>query len=177
MTASDRFLQQIQDIHRQLGIPAAFLEQCPMPLCEEPLELVDTELDFFQRPQRLVAAANAGWMAMKKAAASEAIELVLLSAYRSVDYQQQLIVRKLAAGQTIDNILKVNAAPGFSEHHTGRAVDLGTPGCEPLTEAFDTTLAFAWLQQRAGEFGFTLSYPRGNAWGIDYEPWHWCFKA
>ena len=177
MTASDKFIEQLESIHRELGIPASFLEQCPLPLCTEPGELADTEPDFYQRPQRLIPPAGAAWSAMKQAAADDGITLFLISAYRSLDYQKQLIAKKLAGGQVIDAILKVNAPPGFSEHHTGRAVDLGTTDCEPRTEAFENTPAFDWLQKHAAEFRYFLSYPRDNPWGIDYEPWHWCFRS
>ena len=68
------------------------------------------------------------------------------------------------------------AAPGHSEHHTGRAVDIATPGSRPLTEEFEDTDAFRWLTSRAVEFGFSLTYPRDNPWGIAYEPWHWSLK-
>ena len=80
------------------------------------------------------------------------------------------------AGQRIEDILKVNAAPGYSEHHTGRAVDIATPGSRPLTGEFETTNAFGWLESRAVEFGFSLTYRRDNPWGMAYEPWHWCFR-
>ena len=172
----DPFIVHVQSIHRELGIPDAYVQACGLSPCPEPDALVATELDHFQRPQRLTPEAFSAWTAMKSAAAADGVSLWLLSAYRSIDYQRQLIARKLAAGQTIDNILKVNAAPGFSEHHTGRAVDIGTADCEPLTEAFEGTPAFAWLSAHAATFGFTLSYPRGNPWGIDYEPWHWCHQ-
>jgi D-alanyl-D-alanine carboxypeptidase len=90
-----------------------------------------------------------------------------------VDYQARLIRKKINAGQKIGDILEVNAPPGFSEHHTGRAVDVATPGSRPLTEDFESTQAFAWLQRRAAEFGFSMSYPRDNPCGFVYEPWHW----
>jgi zinc D-Ala-D-Ala carboxypeptidase len=73
-------------------------------------------------------------------------------------------------------VLRINAPPGYSEHHTGRAVDLGTAGCAALDQAFAQTPAFAWLQRHAQRFGFYLSYPRDNAEGYLYEPWHWCFR-
>ena len=72
--------------------------------------------------------------------------------------------------------LPIFAAPGFSEHHTGRALDIGTPGFVDLEENFETTAAFAWLQVHAEEFGFTLSYPKGGTRGIGYEPWHWLWR-
>ena len=68
-----------------------------------------------------------------------------------------------------------SAPPGCSEHHTGRAVDIGTPHCKVLDEEFEQTEAFDWLVRFAGKFGFRLSYPRGNSCGYAYEPWHWCF--
>ncbi|MFX5776691.1 D-alanyl-D-alanine carboxypeptidase family protein, partial [Acinetobacter baumannii] len=52
----------------------------------------------------------------------------------------------------------MNAAPGFSEHHSGHALDIGTPGDAPAEESFETTDAFAWLQAHAGGHGFHLSY-------------------
>lgn len=113
---------------------------------------------------------------MKQSAAKAGITIHLISAFRDLDYQYQLIRKKLLQGQSIEEILRVNAAPGYSEHHTGRAIDIGTLECDALVEAFENTPAFRWLQDHANRFGFVLSYPRGNGAGIAYEPWHWCFK-
>ena len=101
------------------------------------------------------------------------LRLVLVSGFRSIEYQAGLIRNKLDAGQEIDAILKVNVAPGYSQHHTGNAVDIATPGFKPLLEEFENSPAFAWLGDNAIQFGFTLSYPRDNPEGISYEPWHW----
>ena len=70
----------------------------------------------------------------------------------------------------------MNAAPGYSEQHSGRAVDLGTMGCDALSEEFENTKVYQWLVKNAGGFGFYLSYPRDNPYGIDFEPWHWCYS-
>lgn len=67
--------------------------------------------------------------------------------------------------------------PVSCEHHTGRAIDIGTPGCPPVTEAFEQTPAFGWLTQRGREFGFRMTYPRGNPFGVIYEPWHWVHES
>ena len=64
-------------------------------------------------------------------------------------------------------------APGFSEHHGGCALDIGTPDEPPAEASFEATPAFAWLQANADGHGFAMSYPRGNPHGIVYEPWHW----
>jgi D-alanyl-D-alanine carboxypeptidase len=123
--------------------------------------------------QRLTPETAAAWHEMKQAAAAAGVELLLVSGFRSIRHQADIIRRKLAAGQPIDTILTVNAAPGFSEHHTGRAVDIATPGTRPLTTEFESSTAFVWLQVNAGTFGFRMPYGRGNRFGFEYEPWHW----
>jgi len=93
-----------------------------------------------------------------------------------VERQVRIIRGKLDLGEKIDDILSSIAAPGFSEHHTGRAIDLGCDETPPLEEAFANTRAFAWLIRHAGEFGFTISFPQHNPQGFVYEPWHWCWR-
>jgi len=133
--------------------------------------------DVFGREQYMLAAAADPWRAMQAAADADGVEIQLVSAFRSVDYQQQIIERKLAKGEKIQDILTVNAAPGFSEHHTGCAIDLASTECEHLSEAFERTAAFAWLQAHAADYGFYLSYPRDNPNAIIYEPWHWAWRS
>ena len=112
---------------------------------------------------------------MRVAAARAGIELQIASAFRSADYQLELLRRKLERGQSMRQILRVSAAPGYSEHHSGRALDLTTPGFKSLEEEFERSAAFAWLSSNAQRFGFSLSYPRANHHGIAFEPWHWCW--
>ncbi len=174
------YIAQLSGCHERLGIPATLLQealagQYPQPLCEEALVLESVGTDVFGRKQRLTPAAAKAWAEMRQAAESEGVELQLVSAYRGIDYQSDLISRKLAAGQSLESILRVSAAPGFSEHHTGRAVDVTTSGVKPLEVEFESSNCFRWLEKRAGHFGFIMSYPRGNPFQIDYEPWHWCF--
>ena len=116
--------------------------------------------------QRLTPDTARSWRQMKHAASESGVDLLLVSGFRSIRYQVELFRKKLASGQHIDAILKVNAAPGFSEHHTGRAVDIATPGTRPLTEEFETSAAFEWLRKHAARFGFRMPYGRGNAFGI-----------
>ena len=158
---------------RELGISPSYASDRGLPLCIEPPEVVLIGLDIFGRPRHLEPAAAQQWSAMREAARAEDIELLLVSAFRGVDYQRSIFDRKLAQGVPLDDILRLNAAPGYSEHHTGRAVDIASRGCPPLTEAFETTPVFEWLTRHAGRFGFEMSYPRGNPYGMAYEPWHW----
>ena len=110
---------------------------------------------------------------MRAAAAKDGVTLVPLSGYRSVVRQAAIIREKRAGGETLAEVLKWIAAPGYSQHHTGRAIDIGAPGKEDLAASFGRTTQFRWLKRRAAEFGFTLSYPPANDQGIGYEPWHW----
>jgi D-alanyl-D-alanine carboxypeptidase len=114
---------------------------------------------------------------MQAAAAGEGVRLLPISAYRSVARQAKLVRRKLAAGERIEDVLRLVAAPGCSEHHTGRALDLGSPEDLNLDVDFEKTAEFRWLKRHAAQFGFRLSYPRENRHGISYEPWHWCWHA
>lgn len=167
--------RKIAALLNQLGIPADYSAQYKLVLQTECTRLVSIGKDVFGREQKMLPDAAAGWFEMKRAAASSGIELQPVSAFRAVDQQAAIIRTKLEAGQRIDEILKVSAAPGYSEHHTGRALDVTSPGYEPLDEVFDHSSAFKWLEKTAGQFGFRLSYPLNNPNGLAYEPWHWCW--
>ncbi len=160
-----------------LGIDPSVPDLRTLTLFAEARRLVFVGLGTDGRDKVLEPRAARAWLAMRKAARRDKIELLLVSAFRSVDFQVELIRGKVARGRTIDDVLKVNAPPGYSEHHTGCAVDIGFKDCPPLDEAFEQTSAFAWLQANAQRFGFAMSYPRGNAEGYLYEPWHWRFSS
>ena len=133
-------------------------------------------LDIYGREQKLAPNAAAAWGKMEASAWRDGIRLLLVSAFRSVAYQRQIIERKITTGQNLEQILRVSAAPGYSEHHTGRAIDVAAPDCAPLIEEFEQTSAFAWLARHAKEHRFTMTYPRNNKVGVIYEPWHWTFQ-
>lgn len=162
-----------RSVHQELGIPADYGSGGSPPFFAEAGELTDVGPNLVGRMQRLTPEAASRWMAMGEAAAADGVRLMIVSGFRSFDYQAELIRNKLKAGQAIGDILRVNAAPGFSQHHTGAAVDIATPGSRPLTEDFEQTEAFDWLTKNAAGFGFSMSYPRDNPHGFIYEPWHW----
>jgi D-alanyl-D-alanine carboxypeptidase len=163
----------LRELHDELGIPLDYASDGSKPAYLEALDLVDAGPNLVGRMQQLTARTSAQWQAMVSAAGDDDVMLLLASGFRTIDYQARLIRKKINAGQRIDDILTVNAAPGFSEHHSGRAIDIATPGSRPLTEDFETTKAFAWLARSAARFGFSMSYPRDNVGGFIYEPWHW----
>jgi D-alanyl-D-alanine carboxypeptidase len=159
----------------RLGLDADYSTRSGLRLVPEPSRLSLAGVDRFARPVWMLEAAGRAWTRMRRAARDDGIVLDAISAFRNHDYQLGIFERKLSRGLTVEQILEVNAAPGYSEHHSGCALDIGTPGEPPAVESFESTPAFGWLQRRAGEFGFALSYPRGNPHGIVYEPWHWCW--
>ena len=163
--------------HAELGISPRYAENTRLPVHPTPNDLVDIGLDCYDRPQSLRADAAAAWHAMRDAAAADEIQLLIVSAYRSPEYQVEVIRRQLDSGKTIEDILTRVAAPGFSEHHSGCAIDLTTPGFEAVEEEFENSPAFEWLVANAAKHGFHLSYPRGNSFGVIYEPWHWCYSS
>lgn len=169
-------LHALQERLHALGLDAeAYAERTGLVLVAEPAALAFAGRDRYRRPLWLTCSAARGWWAMRAAAARDGVALEAISGYRSHDYQLGIFERKRARGQRVEEILKVNAAPGYSEHHGGRALDIGTPGEPPAEASFEHTTAFAWLTRHAGDFGFVMSYPRDNPHGIVYEPWHWCF--
>ncbi len=159
------------------GVPASYARERDLPPVREPVELAFAGHDLYGREQWLEPRAALAWKRMRARAAAQGIALELVSAFRSIAYQCGIVERKRAKGQSIDEILRVSAAPGYSEHHTGRAIDVTTPGFPVLEETFERSSAYAWLAANASRFGFHLSYPRGNPHGIAYEPWHWCWRA
>ena len=162
-----------QKLHQELGIPANYAGERSLPRYEESTDLVEVGPNLVGRMQQLTPVAAAKWQQMVEAAAGNGIHLLIVSGYRGYEYQAELIRKKIVAGQAIDDILKVSAAPGYSQHHTGTAVDIATPGSRPLTEEFETSDAFQWLSRHAAKFGFSMTYPRDNAYGFIFEPWHW----
>ncbi|MEM9770844.1 MAG: M15 family metallopeptidase [Cyanobacteria bacterium P01_D01_bin.73] len=126
----------------------------------------------------LRSSAAEGFQAMTDAARREGISLSMISAFRSIAQQQQIFFDvKANRRQTPDERAEVSAPPGYSEHHTGYAIDIGDAGVPSvnLSESFEGTRAFEWLDRNAVRFNFELSFPRDNVQGIAYEPWHWRF--
>ena len=161
----------------KLGIPASVIQKRRLPLYTDAEKLVVVEIGHRRRRHRLTPAAARAWKRMKAAARRDGIGLAIVSAFRSFDRQVAIIRRKIAQGQGIRRILTYSAPPGYSEHHTGCAVDVGTEGCDELEEIFELSPAFAWLRKNASRYGYFMSYPRRNRYGYRYEPWHWMYRS
>ena len=136
------------------------------------IDFFDEERGFQLHPETLDA-----WKKLKKTAASDGINLHIISAFRSVARQSEIIEEKKRKGIPEAAIFRVSAPPGHSEHHSGRAIDIGTRNFPALEEEFENSEAFCWLMAHAKQFGFRLSYPRENEYDLAYEPWHWFFEG
>ena len=115
------------------------------------------------------------------AAADEAgYTITVTSAYRSREYQAKIYgIRRekyIAAGYDADAAAAMTeryiAPPGYSEHHTGLAVDMHSMASAETS--FADTDEYKWLIAHAAEYGFILRYPRGkeDVTGYAFEPWH-----
>ena len=122
---------------------------------------------------------------MIQAAKEDGVELMLCSAYRSIEKQQQLFDRSqqayMAQGMSEEEAYAKTATetaiPGTSEHQTGLAADIVTPTYQMLDAGFADTPAGQWLSEHAAEYGFVLRYPQDKqeVTGIIYESWQYRF--
>lgn len=125
--------------------------------------------------ERLHRAAARSFRQMQAAAAKDGIYLIALSGFRDRTTQNYLFYSVARQrGQSLEERARVSAPPGFSEHHTGYAVDIGdedTPSAD-LSQRFENTESWEWLVKYAPSYGFEMSFPRSHPC-ISYEPWHW----
>ena len=127
---------------------------------------------------KMRSAAAQKFQQMQAAAKAEGVILTPISAFRDDQTQEHLFFGiKEQRVQDAAKRAEVSAPPGYSEHHTGYAIDIGD-GNAPATHLetdFANTAAFRWLEQNALKYSFELSFPPDNEQGVSYEPWHWRF--
>jgi D-alanyl-D-alanine carboxypeptidase len=105
-------------------------------------------------------------------AKEDEVNLLVVSGYRSFETQKSLkSAYSVNYGKGANTF---SADQGFSEHQLGTTVDLTTKELGQNFSSFEKTKAYIWLTENAYKYGFTLSYPKGNAFYI-FEPWHWRF--
>jgi len=116
---------------------------------------------------------------MREEAKKDGIYLVFLSGYRSINLQKEIFYSlKSFRNQEAAERARVSAPPGYSEHSTGFAIDIGdaTQRETDFETEFENTKAFRWLIKNAAKFHFKLSFTKDNKY-IDYEPWHWRYEG
>lgn len=108
---------------------------------------------------------------LMSAASAAKVPLHAVSGYRSYSYQasvhDQSVARNGAAAADS------SARPGYSEHQTGWAVDVGGGGCD-VEACFGNTPQGQWIAASSWRYGFIVRYPQGaqTITGYEYEPWH-----
>lgn len=125
---------------------------------------------------------------LAEAAQKAGISLQLISSYRSVAQQEvvfaerknQLMGQGMTEEEAIAKTKETMTEPGYSEHHTGLAVDvvdqawLNSNPSLILDASYSNTEGAKWLQANSAKYGFIVRYPDGkeNITKITYEPWH-----
>ena len=116
---------------------------------------------------------------MREDAKNDGIYLVFLSGYRSINLQNDIFYSlKSIRNQEAAERARVSAPPGYSEHSTGFAIDIGDANHREtdFETEFENTDAFRWLTKNAAKYHFKLSFNKNNKY-IDYEPWHWRYEG
>lgn len=137
----------------------------PGDLVQLPQELTFQEYRIYVLPETRDA-----FVAMARAAEADSISLRADSGFRSPNFQRRIIRGRLERGDGFETILKSVAPPGYSEHHTGRALDL----C-PSEAIFAFTDTYTWLKKNAGEYGFYETLPEDPKAPLTWESWHWAY--
>ncbi len=110
---------------------------------------------------------------MYQKAEEQNIKLIINSSYR--DYQsQEATYNNLKNSYGLKRADNQAARPGHSEHETGLAIDIFSPG-NTTTTNFKDSEAYQWLKEHAHEYGFIERYPEGKEYltGYNFESWHW----
>ncbi len=117
------------------------------------------------------------YLSLQKSLALQGIEIGIDSAYRSVEYQEQ-IMRDFTEKYGENYARKTVAVPGLSEHHTGLAIDI-VPKVDgewkwENEDMMQLPELFARIHKELPEHGFILRFPKGKeeTTGYAYEPWH-----
>lgn len=141
-----------------------------------PERLVEVE-KYYGRQEYLDREVADVFTQMKADAQKDGVELVLISGFRGMENQTLLFQKQIELKGSKQAAAQVSAPPGYSEHHTGYALDIGD-GKQPsldLKIEFQSSDAYKWLLGNGYKYGFELSFPPNNIQGISFEPWHWRF--
>ena len=116
---------------------------------------------------------------MREDAKNDGIFLVFLSGFRSINLQNDIFYSlKSKRNQIASERARVSAPPGYSEHSTGFAIDIGDANKREtdFEVEFENTDVFRWLKNNAAKYHFKLSFNKNNN-NVDYEPWHWRYEG
>ncbi len=97
----------------------------------------------------------------------------IISGYRTFDSQKSLYDRRVES-EGVEATDKYTALPGFSEHHSGYAVDFAIYTSEGLYYDFYGQDEYKWVLDHCYEYGFIERYQKEKKelTGFEAEPWH-----
>ncbi len=150
-----------------------------LPFAQTSEEMLVKVGEYYGRKEFLNKQAAQAFNQMKTDADQDGIQLVVISGFRTIAHQTLLFQKQVERKGSKQVAAQLSAPPGYSEHHTGYALDLGD-GKQPqldLKFEFESSEAYRWLFYNAHKYGFELSFPRNNVQGVSFEPWHWRFVA
>ncbi len=155
--------------------PAEGYGHLPYAEAKQNLIVVGSYSDWQQRFERMENEAGLALMKMMDAARQDGVWIVPVSGFRDVQRQKELFDSQVKVTGSVQQAAESVAPPGYSEHHTGLAIDLtdGMKRGSTISSDFAKTSSYRWLRRNAKRFGFELSFPPRNVQGVKYEPWHW----
>lgn len=140
-----------------------------------PKNLVKVSNQHCYGEQQITEEAYEAFKNMFNKAKEENIKFFINSSYRNYQSQEETYnsLKKMYGSSRADNQA---ARPGHSEHETGLAFDIFSPG-NTSTGNFQDGEAYKWLKENAHKYGFIERYPEGKEYltGYNYESWHWRF--
>ncbi len=117
------------------------------------------------------------YLALKSDLEAEGVFVDLDSARRSIADQER-IMKDFTEKYGADYAAKIVATPGFSEHHTGLALDLylNIDGEDVYLNEDMVQYPEIWakIHEKLADYGFILRYleDKEHITGYGYEPWH-----
>ena len=132
------------------------------------LVLVD---EYAKENMYLVEECKNAFIKMARDAEAEGYKIRAISTYRTIDYQEKLY-NDYVKKDGVDKADTYSARAGYSEHHTGLAIDVDN--IRLSFNNFENTKEFSWMIDNSYKYGFILRYPKDTTiTGYTYEPWHY----
>ena len=137
-----------------------------------PNDLVLLDLKYSNEDKYLRKEAYNSFIKLHNDALKLGYKIIVVSAYRSYDYQKKLYEDYVFKGGK-SYADKCSARSGHSEHQTGLAIDV--MGSNNDYNLFSESIEFNWMINNSYKYGFILRYPKDkeNITGFKYEPWHY----
>lgn len=101
-------------------------------------------------------------------------DIIIVSGYRTIDDQKEILDEKIRQSGEAEAVKRA-AQPGYSEHHTGYAADIGIYKDDGRSQSYNGSGKYGWIDENCANYGFILRYSgdKEEITGITDEPWHY----